>query len=293
MVHQVVGLHLFHILALNGLVHQHRHQLHGAGIDALATAQAPGLLHGVLVALAQHGDGIDALDGGHIQVILGNAHHGAAGEDLVGILGMAAGIQQVVEGGADGHQQDALDGGHIQVILGNAHHGAAGEDLVGILGMAAGIQQVVEGGADGHQQVLRLHEDVTGDGHDPLDQRHAVVNHIVNGFAGGSVEHSATHSGRQSTGGDLPAGDGVNQLFFCTLWVLGRQHVHLDGIVGVGQQGLNGLRLVVLDADVAFLQAENPQNQLQAANQLLRLPESASSRQSASPAAPGTAGRLR
>ena len=42
---------------------------------------------------------------GAAAVIHSARHHGAAGEDLVGVLGVAAGVDQVVEAGADGNQQ--------------------------------------------------------------------------------------------------------------------------------------------------------------------------------------------
>ena len=94
----------------------------------------------------------------------------------------------------------------------------------------------------------------------------------MDGFAGGCVEHGAANGGGQSAGGNRPAGDGVDQLLFRALGVLGRQHVH-DHAVGGGQMGfqrLYRLGLVVLNADVAFLQTENPHQNFQTGDHFLR-----------------------
>ena len=198
--------------------------MHGADLDALAAAQAVRLLHEEVVLLAQHGNGVDA-----------------------------------------------LDGGDVQVVLRNAHHGAAGEDLVGVLGVATGVDQVVEAGADGNQQVLRLHKDVAGHGDDSLDEWHSVVHHIVDGAGGRSVEYRAAHRGGQTAGGNFPAGDGVDQLLFSALRVLGRQHIQYDTVQLVLLQRLNGFWLVVLDGNVSLCQAEDLHDDLQALHQLRRM----------------------
>ena len=170
----------------------------------------------------------------------------------------------------DGHRIGALDHRHTQVKLGRAHHGTAGENLIGMLRCTNRRQQIVEAGADGNHQVLGLHDDVAGDRHDPPDQGHTGVNRIVDRLAGSAVEHRAAHRRRQSPGGNLPSGNGLDQLFFRALGILGPEHIHLDpgGGADGAFQGVDGFRLIVLDADMGGVQAQNLHNDLQAGNQL-------------------------
>ena len=95
----------------------------------------------------------------------------------------------------------------------------------------------------------------------------------MNGPDGSGIEHRAAHGGRQSAGGNLPTGNRVDQLFFRALGVLGGEHVNQDSrlILSSFLQRLNGLGLVVLNADVAFLQAEDLHNELQAGDHILGL----------------------
>ena len=72
--------------------------MHGTYIDALTAADAAGLFHRVLILAAQDGHSIAALDHGNRQVILGSAHHGAAGKDLVGIFPDTDGIHSFYVG---------------------------------------------------------------------------------------------------------------------------------------------------------------------------------------------------
>ena len=48
----------------------------------------------------------------------------------------------------------------------------------------------------------------------------------MDGLAGGGVDYRAAHGGGQPAGGNLPAGDGVDQLLLRALGVLGGEHVH-------------------------------------------------------------------
>ena len=157
----------------------------------------------------------------------------------------------------NGHGVGAFRHRHAQVELGNAHHGAAGEDLIGVLAVAYGFQQVIEAGANGDHQVHGVHDNIAGHGDDTPDQGLAQVHGIVNGLAGAGVEHGAAHCRRQSAGGDLAAGDGLNQLLLGALGILGRQGLYGDLRMGVNVlfQGGDGLLLVVLHGDVGFVQA--------------------------------------
>ena len=63
--------------------------------------------------LGQAEHSVGALDAGNVQVILGNTHHGAAGEDTLRIFLEALGlVDELLEGHAQRHQQvlGLLDG---------------------------------------------------------------------------------------------------------------------------------------------------------------------------------------
>ena len=69
--------------------------MHGAGGNALAAADALGMLNSLLFLLAERQNSAGALGHGDIRGILGHAHHGTAGDELVStVLHAAAGIQQ-------------------------------------------------------------------------------------------------------------------------------------------------------------------------------------------------------
>ena len=90
----------------------------------------------------------------------------------------------------------------------------------------------------------------------------------MDGAGGRSVEYRAAHRGGQTAGGNLPAGDGVDQLLFSALGVLGRQHIQHNAVQLVILQRLNGLGLIVLDGNMSLRQAENLHNDLQTLHQL-------------------------
>ena len=157
------------------LIHEDRLQAHGAHAHALAAADALGLGHILLLIAGKGQHGAGALTHGNIHIILGKTHHGAAHNQLVGILPQAAaGIEQVGNGGADGalnvlglDDAGAGDGDDL------AHHGHTGVNgLVNRTGgvevknAAAGVSGELAGGnlpaGDGLAELLFSALGVTG-----------------------------------------------------------------------------------------------------------------------------------
>ena len=115
-----------------------------------------GILHGLLLVGGEGQDGAGALGHGDVRGVLGHAHHGAAGDQLEGVLlHAAAGVQQGGDGGADGALQvlglldaGAGDGDDL------AHHGHAGgqrpEDGAGGVDVEHGAADVGGQSAGGH-----------------------------------------------------------------------------------------------------------------------------------------------
>ena len=137
--HLDVALFLVHI-HVDGL------QIHRAGVDALAAADADGIFDGAVLVLREGQQRGGALAARDVQVVLGKAHHRAAHDDLPRRFGEAARLlehplhrradadEDVLRrgDGRAGHGDDALDGrqalvrGAVDAVGGErVEHGAA------------------------------------------------------------------------------------------------------------------------------------------------------------------------
>ncbi len=85
MQHLYIALLLIHI-------HVDRLQIHGAGINALAAADANGVRNGFILILTKRQQRSRALPAGNFQIILRHTHHGPAHDHLPGIFQEAAGL---------------------------------------------------------------------------------------------------------------------------------------------------------------------------------------------------------
>ena len=162
-VHAVQGvLPGVHVALHQVLIHEHRLQAHGTYAHALAAADALGMLLILLLVAGEGQHGAGALAHGDVQVVLGQAHHGAAHDQLIGLfLQAAAGVEQLGDGGADGALQvfgldhaGAGDGDHL------ADNGHAGVN--GLVNGAGGVQ--VENAAAGVGRQLAGGNLAAGDG---------------------------------------------------------------------------------------------------------------------------------
>ena len=200
------------------------HQVHGTGVQAFAAADAVGVIDLVVILPAVAGNGVVTLDGAAVQSVLGNAHHGAAAEDLIRLAGEAA--RRLDEVGIEG-----ADGG---AEIGGPGYGTA------------------------------------GDGENTLDQGHTAVDRVIDGGAGGHIEHGAAYGSGKPAGRDAPARDRLDKLLFRALGVTDPQSQHLHVPVGGGTDSFNGLGLILFDADGNALRLQDLPDDPQASQDTLR-----------------------
>ena len=88
------------------LQHIQRLQTHRTNRAALAAAKTNRIVGCTIFVLQQAQNGVGGLDNRNAQLTLRHAHHGAAADDTLGLVMQTAGhLDQIVEGGADGHQE--------------------------------------------------------------------------------------------------------------------------------------------------------------------------------------------
>ncbi|MPM32106.1 hypothetical protein SDC9_78665 [bioreactor metagenome] len=153
-VHNVGGVQLLGHPLGGILVHKQGLQLHRTDGNALAAADALGVLHGLLLVFTKRQNRAGALGHRDVRSVLGHAHHRAAGDQLIcTVLQAAAGVQQVCHGGPDGTLQilrvnhaGAGDGNHL-----GHHRQPLGDGPVD----GAGGVDVEHGAADGGGQSSR------------------------------------------------------------------------------------------------------------------------------------------
>ena len=75
-------------------VRVHRHQMHGTHFNALAAADAAGIVYYITVIFTKNRHRIGTLDHRHQQIVLGHTHHGTAGKNLIRIFLMTHSLQQ-------------------------------------------------------------------------------------------------------------------------------------------------------------------------------------------------------
>ena len=163
----------------------------------------------------------------------------------------------------------ALHHGDVQTVLGHTHHGAAHDQLGGGLQeAAAGVDQVLHRGADAAFQVLGIGNGAAGDRDDPADGGHTGGEETVDGGAGVGVEHRGAGIGGQLAGGNFPAGQSIDDVFFRALGILGHQGIELDAAIlrEIFPQLGEGVLLVELDAQLDLVHTKDLAQQLCAAD---------------------------
>ena len=175
-----------------------------------------------------------------------------------------------------GEEQDArgaLDVGRLEIRGDQAHHGAAEDDLLRLDDEAAALlDDVAERSAEAALQVVGLiAHGAAGNGEDTLDAGHAFVAGAVDGVSRLGADDVAADAGRQAAGLDLTVRDGLDLHLLSALRVLDvlRHDLHavLRGVFG--QEQIDGVLLVLLDAVVSLVEAGRDARQLDALEQLL------------------------
>ena len=181
---------------------------------------------------------------------------------------------QVIGAGQRHNGVGALDYRRGEIRLGTAHHGASGDDLPHIpLQAARRLDSVGERRPDGDDQVFRLLDPVAGDRDDPAEDGLPVRHGPAYAGAGGDVEDRTPHILGKSAGGDLAAGDCLDELLLRPLGVAGGQHdqFHLVLLLQLVRQDRNGPLLVVLNGDHCPPGLQQLPQQPQSANRLVRI----------------------
>ena len=107
------------------------------------------MLRRAVFVLQQAQDRVGGLDHRHAQIALGNAHHGAAADDPLGLFVQTTGhLNQIVEGGADA-DDEVLGLGNG--LAGNGHDSLGQGD--------SQPDRPVDGGVGGHVEHRAAHAD--------------------------------------------------------------------------------------------------------------------------------------
>ena len=174
----------------------------------------------------------------------------------------AVGLATVL-GLVQGHQEDARSAFDAREICDRhrlAHHRAAVDDVGDAFGQtASGLDEEVGGRAETHTEIAWLLDRLARHGDDALNQGLVLLDGLVNGVGRCHIDHDATRLDGQFARRHFATRNGLNQLFFTALRVLGLQGLHLNAFVKVAVrvdglvEQLDGFHLVFLDADDALV----------------------------------------
>ena len=136
-----------------------------------------------------------------------------------------------------------------------SHHGAAANHLAAVVGDAAGrLDHLFDGRADAHQEVGRTGKRLAGDADHALDERLVFLDGLVDGIGRAHVLNHGAHVDGQLARRNLTADAGVDELLLAALRIAQCQRLDGDAAETGGEPGqvVDGVGLVVLDADVGL-----------------------------------------